>query len=140
MLEYLDNLIAGNEDLLANISNSVLITLIFLTVCFIFILFRQKDLNKLDYHREYINKNYVNVLYSSNWEDEDLPVLLIIPGNPGQAGYYQEYMDLLILHCDEKYRACVLSHVGHSPASDKIFNVKDQVMSVVESLLHITFI
>ena len=127
MLEYFNNLIAGNEELLANISNSILITIIFLTFCFVVILFRQKDLNKLNYKREYINKNYVNILYSSNWEDEDLPVLLIIPGNPGQAGYYKEYIDLLILNCDEKYRACVLSHVGHSPASDKIFNVQDQV-------------
>ena len=127
MFEFMNNLLSGNEDFTANILNLIFCTIFFLTFAFICILLQQKDLNRLPYKQEYINKNYVNVLYSSNWRDEELPVLLIIPGNPGQAGYYQEYLDLLILHSDDKYRACVVSHVGHSPASDRTFNVGDQV-------------
>ncbi|XP_063694888.1 lipid droplet-associated hydrolase-like [Bolinopsis microptera] len=132
MFDFIDNLLSGNEDTMAYICNAVLLTILFITFVFIFVLFQQKSLNRLGYKREYINKNYVNVLYSSNWRDDELAVLLIIPGNPGQAGYYQEYMDLVILHSDEQFRACVVSHVGHSPASDNIFNVRDQIESKLQ--------
>lgn len=138
MLEFIYNQWNGNEDLVTTVSNSVFYAVFFLTFLFIFILLQQKDLNKLLYKREQINKNPVNVLYSSNWIDDELPVLLIIPGNPGQAGYYQEYMDFLILHSDEKFRACVVSHVGHSPGLDRVFNVKDQVCEHIS--FHSTFL
>ena len=127
MLNLLNKLWSLEESTFIYICNSIFIGIFFLTVFFIIILIKQKHLPKLPYKREFINKNHVNVLYSHNWSEEELPVVLILPGNPGQAGFYLEYMDLLVEECQDEFRACVVSHVGHSPSSDKTFNVRDQV-------------
>ena len=128
MFDLMERIWSIEESTIIYICNSIFFGAFFLTFFFIFLLFRQKNLAELPYKKEFVNKNYVNVLYSNNWHDnEDLPILLILPGNPGQAGFYLEFMNLLVDECQSNFKACIISHVGHSPSLDRIFNVRDQV-------------
>lgn len=43
----------------------------------------------------------------------DFPTLVVIPGNPGEIQYYEEFMRLLYDHFEEQVTICGVSHAGH---------------------------
>ncbi|XP_066467802.1 lipid droplet-associated hydrolase [Tiliqua scincoides] len=49
------------------------------------------------------------------WKSESVPKLLflVIPGNPGMAGYYQTFIQALYCGLNRQYPVWVISHAGH---------------------------
>ena len=132
MWDYISSLtdtIMGDENLFFHLFNSLFLTILCVTTFFIYILLSQKELLQFSYTLETVNDQPVNVLYSRNWGNKDLPVVMVVPGNPGHGGFYVEYLEMVVEECDGKFRGCVVGHVGHSPAQSRVFNVREQVLS-----------
>jgi len=56
----------------------------------------------------------------------------VLPGNPGGAGFYAEFLEMVCQETKDTYRGCVVSHVGHSPPVSTQFGVEDQITSKIE--------
>ena len=85
MIEYVSSLLDGlDEAALFHLANSVFLLIAFVTIFFLFVLLQQKELLGVRYVQEMLEgvagNTYVNVIYSDNWKEEKLPVLIVIPG------------------------------------------------------------
>ena len=68
--------------------------------------------------------------YTHAHTDESQFSIVIIPGNPGNADYYQEFAYHLFTLTQQKNAVSVISHAGHTPPVTKpggYFSLRDQV-------------